>query len=52
MPSKVLERGDWLEPREEATAIELDVRGLVVRVRAGFDDGTLARVLDVVEARR
>lgn len=41
-----------VEPPEPSSTIELDVRGLIVRVRAGFDHGTLARVLDVVEARR
>lgn len=36
-------------PEAAETAVELVVDGIVVRVRRGFDDDTLARVLDVLE---
>jgi hypothetical protein len=35
-----------------ASSLELELGGVIVRVRATFDEAQLARVLDVLEARR
>jgi hypothetical protein len=43
-------QGVW--PRVEAECIELEVGGIQVRVPGGFESATLARVLEVLEARR
>jgi hypothetical protein len=34
-----------------SSTLELEVRGVVVRVRSGFDRGLLGEVLDVLGAR-